>query len=150
MNVDLKTMKKATVDMIRSNHAVWFGCDVGKMLQREMGAMDLRIYDYESVYGTEFQLDKAARLDYGDSEMTHAMITGVDLDEKGNPRKWRVENSWGATVGHAGYMYMMDEWFDEYEVIVRKEYLSPELLSVLNTEPAVLPLWDPMGALAKR
>ena len=152
LNVDLKTLKKATVDMIKGNHAVWFGCDVGKMLQTNMGAMDLSIYDYELVYGTKFQLDKAARLDYGDSEMTHAMvITGVDLDDQGNPLKWRVENSWGAAIGDQGYMYMMDEWFDEYlyEVVVRKEYLPPELAKVLDTEPVVLPFWDPMGTLAR-
>jgi len=152
LNVDLRTMKKATIDMIKGNHAVWFGCDVGKMLETDMGAMDLSIYDYEAVYGTKFTLDKAARLDYGDSEMTHAMvITGVDLDEHGNSRKWRVENSWGAAIGDQGYMYMMDEWFDEYvyEVIVRKEYLSPELLKILDTEPLVLPFWDPMCSLAK-
>jgi bleomycin hydrolase len=152
LNVDLKTLKKATVDMIKGNHAVWFGCDVGKMLQTNMGAMDLSIYDYELVYGMKFQLDKAARLDFGDSEMTHAMvITGVDLDEHGNPRKWRVENSWGAAVGDKGYMYMMDEWFDEYlyEVVVRKEYLAPELLKILDTEPVVLSFWDPMGTLAR-
>src|SRR5664279_4643760 len=102
--------------------------------------------------GTDFKLDKAGRLDYRNSEMTHAMVlTGVDLDEKGNPRKWRVENSWGAMIGDRGYMYMMDEWFDEYvfEITVRKEYLSPELLSVLCTEPVVLQPWDPMGGLAK-
>jgi len=152
LNVDLDTMKKATIDMIKGNHAVWFGCDVAKMLQTEMGAMDLSIYDYESVYGTKFQLDKAARLDYGDSEMTHAMIiTGVDLDEHGNPRKWRVENSWGAAIGDQGYMYMMDEWFNEYlyEVVVRKEYLSPELTKILATEPIVLSFWDPMCSLAR-
>jgi bleomycin hydrolase len=152
LNVDLKTMKKATIDMIKGNHAVWFGCDVGKMLETEMGAMDLGIYDYESVYGTKFRLDKAARLDYADSEMTHAMvITGVDLDEHGDSRKWRVENSWGAAIGDQGYMYMMDEWFDEYvyEVVVRKEYLPPELLKILETEPLVLPFWDPMSSLAK-
>ena len=152
LNVDLKTLKKATIDMIKGNHAVWFGCDVAKMLQTNMGAMDLSIYDYELVYGAKFQLDKAARLDYGDSEMTHAMvITGVDLDELGNPKKWRVENSWGAAIGDKGYMYMMDEWFDEYlyEVVVRKEYLSPELLKILDTEPLVLPSWDPMGTLAR-
>ena len=152
LNVDLKAMKKATIHMIKGNHAVWFGCDVAKMLQTEMGAMDLSIYDYESVYGTKFQMDKAARLDYGDSEMTHAMvITGVDLDEGGNPRKWRVENSWGAAIGDQGYMYMMDEWFDQYvyEVVVRKEYLSPELLKILDTEPVVVSFWDPMGTLAR-
>jgi aminopeptidase C len=29
---------------------------------------------------------------------------------------------------------MMDEWFDEYlyEVVVRKEYLPPELLKILH------------------
>ena len=152
LNVDLNTMKKAAIDMIKGHHAVWFGCDVAKMLQTEMGAMDLSIYDYDSVYGTKFQLDKAARLDYEDSEMTHAMvITGVDLDEHGKPRKWRVENSWGAAIGDQGYMSMMDEWFDEYlfEVVVRKEYLSPELVKVLDTEPVVLSLWDQMCSLAK-
>ena len=147
LNVDLKTMKKATADMIKGNHAVWFGCDVTKMLQTQMGAMDLSIYDYEAVYSTKFTLDKAARLDYGDSEMTHAMvITGVDLDEHDNPRKWRVENSWGAAIGEQGYMAMMDEWFDQYvyEVVVRKEYLSQELLKILETEPVVLSFWDPL------
>ena len=150
LNVDLKTMKNATVNMITGNRAVWFGCDVAKMLDTEMGAMDLSIYDYEAVYGTRFQLDKASRLDYGDSEITHAMvITGVDLDEHGNPKKWRVENSWGAAIGDQGYMYMMDEWFDEYvyEVVVRKEYLSPELVKVLDTEPTVLAFWDAMCSL---
>ncbi len=96
LNVDIETLKKAAVDMIKDNHAVWFGCDVGQMLETEMGAMDLNVYDYDIVYGTDFKLDKAGRLEYRNSEMTHAMVlTGVDLDETGKPRKWRVENSWG-------------------------------------------------------
>jgi len=153
LNVDIETLKKAAVAMIKDNHAVWFGCDVGQMLETEMGAMDLNVYDYDTVYGTDFKLDKAGRLEYRNSEMTHAMVlTGVDLDETGKPRKWRVENSWGAMIGDRGYMYMMDEWFDEYlyEITVRKKYLSPELLSVLCTEPVVLPPWDPLGALARQ
>ncbi len=152
LNVDLRTMKRATIDMIKGNHAVWFGCDVAKMLETEMGAMDLNIYDYQSVYDTKFNLDKAARLDFLDSEITHAMvITGVDLDEHDRPKKWRVENSWGANVGDQGYMYMMDEWFDEYvyEVVVRKENLTPEVIEILNSEPVPLPHWDPMCALGK-
>ncbi len=153
LNVDIETLKKAAVEMIKDNHAVWFGCDVGQMLETEMGAMDLNVYDYDLVYGAEFKLDKAGRLEYGNSEMTHAMVlTGVDLDETGKPRKWRVENSWGDKIGDKGYMYMMDEWFDEYlfEMTVRREYLSQELLSVLSTEPIVLPPWDPMGTLARQ
>jgi bleomycin hydrolase len=153
LNVDIDTLKKAAVDMIKDNHAVWFGCDVGQMLETDMGAMDLNVYDYDLVYGTDFKLDKAGRLEYRNSEITHAMVlTGVDLDEKGKPKKWRVENSWGATIGDRGYMYMMDEWFDQYlfEITVRKKYLSPELLRVLRTEPLVLPPWDPMGMLARQ
>ena len=152
LNVDMQTLKQAAVDMIKDNHAVWFGCDVGQMLVTELGAMDLNVYNYKLVYGTDFKLDKAARLDYRNSEMTHAMVlTGVDLDDSGKPIKWRVENSWGAMIGDRGYMSMMDEWFDQYlyEITVRKKYLSPELLSVLSTKPVVLAPWDPMGTLAR-
>jgi bleomycin hydrolase len=151
LNADIETLKKAAAGMIVDGQAVWFGCDVGKMLEREMGILDLKVYDYELVYGTRFKLDKAGRLDYGHSRMTHAMVlTGVDLDDSGEPIKWRVENSWGTKIGDKGYMVMADTWFDEflYEVLVSKKYLSPKLLEVLDTEPVVLPPWDPMGALA--
>jgi bleomycin hydrolase len=151
LNVDIETLKKAAVDMIRDGNAVWFGCDVGKWLERKMGIMDPAIYDYELVYGTRFRLDKAGRLDYGHSRMTHAMVlTGVDLDDAGHPMKWRVENSWGTDLGDDGYMLMTDAWFDEfvYELTVNKAYLSTHLLEVLDTKPIVLPPWDPMGALA--
>jgi len=152
LNVDIETLKEAAADMIVGGQAVWFGCDVGKMLEREMGILDLKVYDYELVYGTRFKLDKAGRLDYGHSRMTHAMVfTGVDLDDSGKSIKWRVENSWGTKLGDKGYMVMADRWFDEflYEVMVSKKHLSPQLLEVLDTEPAVLPPWDPMGALAR-
>jgi len=152
LNVDIETLRKATADMIVDGQAVWFGCDVGKMLEREMGILDLEVYDYELVYGTRFKLDKAGRLDYGHSRMTHAMVlTGVDLNDSGKPTKWRVENSWGTKFGDKGYMVMADGWFEEflYEVMISKKHLSPELLEVLDTEPVVLPPWDPMGALAR-
>lgn len=152
LNVDIETLKQATVDMVVDSQAVWFGCDVGKMFERERGILDPEVYDYELVYGTRFKLDKAGRLDYGHSRMTHAMVlTGVDLDDSSKPIKWRVENSWGTKLGDKGYLVMADGWFDEflYEVMISKKHLSPELLEVLNTEPVALPPWDPMGALAK-
>jgi bleomycin hydrolase len=151
LNVEMPALKKAAVDMITGGHAVWFGCDVGKMLERDLGVLDVDLYDYELVYGTDFKLDKAGRLNYGHSRMTHAMVlTGADLDDDGTPLKWRVENSWGDKHGDKGSMLMSDRWFDEflYEVTVRKDLLSAELLEALDTEPVVLPPWDPMGALA--
>ena len=138
--------------MIKDDQAVWFGCDVGKLLDRSLGLMSLETYDYGLVYGTDFGLDKAARLDYGHSRMTHAMVlTGVDLDDGGNPMKWRVENSWGDKTGDKGYMVMTDAWFNEYlyEITVSKKYLPSRLLKILGTKPVVLPPWDPMGALAR-
>ena len=152
LNVDIEPLKQATAEMIVDGQVVWFGCDVGKSMERELGVLDPAIYDYELLYGTPFNLDKAARLDYGHSRMTHAMVlTGVDLDGSGKPIKWRVENSWGTERGDKGYMLMSDSWFDEYvyEVAVSRRFLSADLLAVLDTEPVVLPPWDPMGALAR-
>jgi bleomycin hydrolase len=144
-------MKKTASDMVKEGRPVWFGADAGKESNRELGVFDPEIYDYSSLYGMELKLDKAERLDYGYSRMTHAMVfTGVDIDEDSKPRRWRVENSWGTGVGDKGFYTMSDSWFDEYnyEIMVDKKYLSEELLKVLDTEPIVLKPWDPMGALA--
>ncbi|MCH8273709.1 MAG: C1 family peptidase [Armatimonadetes bacterium] len=152
LNVDMPVLKKAAVKMLMDGETVWFGCDVGKMLDRDLGILDIDLYDYDLVYGTTFNFDKAQRLDYGQSQMNHAMVfTGVDLDDKGNPRKWRVENSWGDKIGDKGFLVMSDGWFDEYvyEVAVNRKYIAPKLRSVLKKKPVPLPPWDPMGALAK-
>lgn len=152
LNVELPVLKKATVAMVKDGKPVWFGCDVGKYLDRDLGLMDLELHDVESLYGVSFRMDKATRLNYGHSQMTHAMVfTGVDLDEKDKPRKWRVENSWGEQGGDRGFMVMTDPWFDEYtyEVVVDKQYVDPKTLKLLETKPVSLPPWHPMGSLAR-
>jgi bleomycin hydrolase len=151
LNVDLATFKQATVDMLKAEQPVWFGCDVGKHLEGELGILDMDLYDYPAIYGFDFGADKAERVDYGHSMMTHAMVfTGVDLDDAGAPRKWRVENSWGDKIGDKGFLVMSDRWFDEYmyEVVVDKRFIPEALRPLLETDPIVLPPWDPMGALA--
>ena len=149
-NVEINELKKAAIKSIKNDEAVWFGCDVGKMFNRELGIMDMDLYDYEKLFDTKFKMNKASRLEYGDSAMTHAMLfTGVDL-KRNTPRKWRVENSWGEKNGDKGYYLMSDSWFDEYnyEVVVDKKYLSNKTLEIFNREPHNLEPWDPMGALA--
>ncbi len=151
LNVDIKELKKSAMNSIKSNEAVWFGCDVGKRFSRDMGVLDMGIYDYENVFQTSFKMNKQTRLEYGDSEMTHAMLlTGVDI-KKRNSTKWKIENSWGTKSGNQGYMMMTDEWFDEYtyEVVIDKKYLNKKLLKYLDMEPIALSPWDPMGALAR-
>ena len=153
LNAEIDILKKAVIESIKNDDPVWFGCDVGKYLHRSHGVMDTNLFDFDLFYGTSFSLDKASRLEYGESKMTHAMLfTGVDLDSKGVPQKWRVENSWGDRNGEKGFYIMSDEWFDEYlyEIVVNKRYLQDEYVKLYEEKEAkLLPPWDPMGALAK-
>ena len=110
----------------------------------------LGMYGYEGVLDISLGLNKAERLDYRHSLMTHAMVfLGVNLVD-GKPLRWKVENSWGTDRGKDGYFVMSDEWFGEYlyQIVVHKKYLSAELLRALETEPIRLEPWDPMGSLA--
>jgi bleomycin hydrolase len=151
LNTPVEAFKQAAIDMLVAGRPVWFGCDVGKFEEKDLGILDPAIYDYDLVYGEGLMSGKAERIMYGQSLMTHAMVlTGVDLDGDGHARKWRVENSWGDKLGDKGFFVMTDTWFDEYvyEVAVSRDYLSDDLRAVLREEPTVLPPWDPMGALA--
>ena len=152
LNLPSKRLQETAVVSIQNDDPVWFGCDVGKHFHRNLGVMDMDIFDFELFYNTDFPMTKADRLEYGDSQMTHAMLfTGVDLNSKGNSKKWRVENSWGDKRGDKGFDIMSNSWFDEYnyEVVVHKKYISEEELAVYEQDPVHLPPWDPMGALAK-
>ncbi len=150
LNVDVKAMKKIAMKTIQDGEPVWFGCDTGPMMERKNGLWDVKLFDYEGVYDTEFNLDKAGRLLYHQTAMNHAMLfTGVDI-VKDKPRRWRVENSWGDESGEKGFFIMNDNWFDEhmFEIAARKKYLPPKLKEALKLKPIVLPPWDPMGSLA--
>ena len=37
------------------------------MFHRTLGVMDMNLYDYESIFETNFQMNKSKRLEYGDS-----------------------------------------------------------------------------------
>ena len=151
LNLPSEELKKAAIAQLKDGEPVWFGCDVGKRSERESGLMDLNIYNLEQLLGFRFEMNKAERLDYGQSQMTHAMVfQGVNLDDEGKPNRWRVENSWGEEPAKKGYYLMTDEWFDEYmyQVVVNKKYLSEEQIRAYEAEPKMLEPWDPMGSLA--
>ncbi|KAI8984612.1 peptidase C1B, bleomycin hydrolase [Mycotypha africana] len=152
INTTSENQKQLAVNVLKSNRPVWFGCDVGQFSNNELGAMDTKIYDYSLAFNVEFNLTKEERLLYKESMMTHAMVfTGVHLDENGKPVRWRVENSWGAdTTGDKGFWVMTDEWFSSfvYQIVLHKKDVPRRLVDILDTEPIVLPAYDPMGALA--
>ncbi|HEM5197637.1 TPA: aminopeptidase C [Streptococcus suis] len=151
LNVEMNRFKELAIAQLKAGESVWFGSDVGQSSNRQIGIMATNTYDFSSGLGIHFHQDKAGRLDYSESLMTHAMVlTGVDLDDNELPLKWKVENSWGDKVGDKGYFVASDSWMDEYtyQIVVRKEFLTPEELAAYQAQPQVLAPWDPMGALA--
>lgn len=149
VNLPIERVKELAIASIKDNTAMYFSCDVGKFLDRKKGTLDVANFDYASLFGTEFGMDKRERIQTYASGSSHAMtLIAVDLDEAGVPRKWMVENSWGAASGWQGNLIMTDEWFEEYmfRVVVEKKYVPEDILKILEQEPILLPSWDPMFA----
>ena len=152
LNVEMDRLKELAIAQMQAGETVWFGSDVGQSSNRKEGVMAEGMHDFTASMDIGLTQDKAGRLDYSESLMTHAMVlTGVDLDENGKAKKWKVENSWGEKVGNKGYFVASDAWMDEYtyQIVVRKEFLTAAELAAYEAEPIVLAPWDPMGALAK-
>ena len=150
LNLESDELRKYSIKSIKADDPVWFGCDVGKYFRREVGVIDLDLFNFDTFFGTDFPMSKSERLDYGDSVMTHAMVfTGVDIKNK-KPIKWRVENSWGEDHGKKGYDIMSDSWFDEfmYAVVIHNKHLPAKIVKKYKSKPIALPPWDPMGSLA--
>jgi len=146
----MKTFKALAIKQLKDKDPVWFGSDVGKKNETWRRYSSENVYAYEQALATQFKLDKAGRLDYGDSLMTHAMVlAGVNLIND-KPNRWKVENSWGDKYGNKGYYVMSDAWFDQYvyQIVIDKKYLSKDQLDAWETKPIELKPWDPMGSLA--
>jgi bleomycin hydrolase len=150
LNLPVERLKQAALAQLQDGKTVWFGCDVGQMLARDQGLMAMDAYGMDDLFQVDFKLDKAGRLDYGESLMTHAMVfTGANVGD-GKANRWKVENSWGDKSGEKGWFRMSDEWFSEYvyQVVVNKKYLTDGEKEALGQAPIHLKPWDPMGSLA--
>lgn len=149
VNLPVERIKEIAIASIKNNTALYFSCDVGKFFNRKNGTLDLKNFDYESLFRTRFAMDKRQRISTYASGSSHAMtLIAVDLDDNGSPRKWMVENSWGAKSGYKGNLIMTDEWFDEYmfRLVVERQYVPADVLKMLEQKPMMLPAWDPMFA----
>jgi bleomycin hydrolase len=149
VNLPIEDIKEMAIASIKDNTMMYFSCDVGKFSNRSKGVLDVNYYDYGSLMGTTFGMDKKERILTGASGSSHAMtLMAVDIDPKTQaPKKWMVENSWGMT-GHNGHLIMTDEWFNEYmfRLVVDKKYVPAKILNLLKEKPTMLPPWDPMFA----
>ena len=146
LNLPIDEIKQMAIASIKDNTALYFSCDVNKFLLRKEGFADLNNYDYESLMGVTFGMNKQERIYTHASGSTHAMtLIAVDLKD-GKPVKWMVENSWGATSGYQGNIIMTDEWFNEYmfRLVVDKKYVPASIMKYFDQKPVMLPAWDPM------
>lgn len=145
VNLPIEQIKDIAIASIKADKAMYFSCDVAKFMDREKGVLDLDNFDYSSLLGIEYTMDKKQRIQTHSSGSSHAMtLIAVDIqDEK--PVKWMVENSWG-NHGYKGKLIMTDEWFNEYmfRLVAEKEFVSKEILQLLEGPAIKLPAWDPM------
>lgn len=146
VNLPVERIKEMAIASIKGNTAMYFSCDVNKFLNSKKGVADLNNYDYASLLGVEFTMNKTERVMTHASGSSHAMtLKAVDI-KNGKPVKWMVENSWGASSGYRGNIIMTDEWFDEYmfRLVVEKQYVPADIMALLKQKPVMLPAWDPM------
>jgi bleomycin hydrolase len=147
LNLPMDEIAQLAIASLKDGHKLYSSYDVGKQLDRKLGFCDLDNYDYGTLFGTTFPMNKADRIATFDSGSTHAMtLTAVDLDANGQPLKWKVENSWGASYGYKGCLIMTNRWFNEYmfRLVVNKKYVSSQLLSEFDQKPVEVMPEDPL------
>ena len=149
LNLPMDDIAQLAIASIKGGSKMYSSYDVGKQLDRKRGYLDTENFDYGSLFGITFGMDKAQRIETFDSGSTHAMtLTAVDLDKNGKPVKWKVENSWGADNGFGGCFIMTDRWFRDYmfRLVVNKEYVSENLLREFDQKPVMVMPEDPLFA----
>ncbi len=148
LNLPNHDIKKAALESIKNDEAMYASCDVGKQHYSKEGISDPDMYNYEALFGVKLKMDKKARILTRQSGSAHAMLLmAVDTDNNDNPVKWQFENSWGTGAGHNGYLTFTDKWFDEYmfRIVLNKKYLDKKAIKALDSKPIMLPIWDYMN-----
>ena len=147
LNLPMDEIENLAIASLKDGHKMYSSYDVGKQLDRKRGYLDTDNFDYGSLLGTTFGMNKAQRIETFDSGSTHAMtLTAVDLNAEGKPLKWKVENSWGPTYGQNGYLIMTDNWFQNYmfRLVVNKRYVPETLLKQFDQKPTMVTPEDPL------
>lgn len=147
LNLPMEDIANLAIASLKDGRKLYSSYDVGKFLDRKRGYCDVNNFDYGSLFGTKFGMDKAQRIMTYDSGSTHAMtLTAVNLDQNGKPLMWKVENSWGGDWGQQGCLIMTNEWFNEYmfRLVVDKKYVPAKMLKQYEQKPVMVMPEDPL------
>ena len=149
LNLPMSDIENLAMASIKDGRKMYSSYDVGKQFDRKRGYLDTENYDYESLLGTTFGMNKAQRISTFDSGSTHAMtLTAVDIDSNGKPLKWKVENSWGPSYGQNGCLIMTNRWFEEYmfRLVIDNKYVPTDMMKQYEQKPTMLTPEDPLFA----
>ena len=146
INLPIEDIESIAIASLKDGRKMYSSYDLPQM-DRNRGYMDLNLWDYSTLFNTQFPMNKAERISTFESMSAHAMtLTAVDLDKNGKPKKWKVENSWGAGNGQQGYAIMTEDWFREYmfRLVVDKKYVPENILKLKDEKPTMIPYDDPL------
>lgn len=148
INLPIEELKKASEKSISQDEPVFFGSDVGRNFNKNIGLLNEDLLEYEKFFGFNFHMNKGQRLEYFMTELNHAMML-KGFNKNGKINKWLVENSWGEFGEFEGDIVMSDKWFDEnvFEVVVHKKYVTQKVKNILKQKPIMLEPWDYFGGL---
>jgi len=155
INLPINELEKYAKKTITSGLGVWFAADVSKDFNPYNSVLDDELFETNMVFNRPDKFNKGERIKYGNVQANHAMLlTGLNI-ENGKPVSWQVENSWGywdnETPGADGFLYMSASWFRKYviEVVIYKQFLTRNILGLLNKDPIVVESWSSFGKCLK-
>lgn len=148
LNLPMKDIETIAVASIKDGIKMYSSYDSEKQRNNSTAYCDLDNYNYDSLFGTSFQMSKADRISTYDSGSTHAMaLTAVDLDAQENPIRWKAENTFGPGFGvNGGYVIMSNRWFEAYmfRLVALKKYAPTSLVKAYEQEPTGVYPEDPL------
>jgi len=137
LNLPPEETKPAVLASIKDGKAVSTTCDWRKEMLLPDNVMAMDNYDYNSLFGMDFNMSKKARIQTRHSSPAHVMIIDAcDTDDAGTITKFRLFNSSHA-CGAAVALTFTSEWFDEYifRIVLDRKYLSAKALEALSQTP---------------
>ena len=142
LNVEPQALEQAAIASLRAGVPCAMACDVMQEFPRNIEdfkyVLSLDGEDLNGLFGVDLSMTRADMIDARETSLTHAMcFQGVELDADGQPKAWRIENSWGKDQGKDGYLVMSADWFRLYggEVDVRREFVPADVLKLWDEAP---------------